>query len=233
MSEQKRILVVVAHADDIDFGAAGSVAHWVSEGAHVTYCIITDGSAGSNDPAVEKMDLIANRETEQRAAAAVVGVQDVRFLGYTDGILQPTLELRRDITRLIREIRPHRVVCQDPTTIFVGNRYINHPDHRAAGEATMYAVFPSAETRPIFPELLLEGYEPHHVDEVYLGLTLHPDVFVDITKHIDLKAQALLCHASQVGQEAIDFIRSWDKETGEKAGCEYAEGFRVMDLSRK
>lgn len=170
-----RILVIAAHPDDIEFGAAGSIARWTGEGAQVTYCIVTDGAAGSNDPNVKREDLIRIRREEQIAAAAVVGVHDVRFLGYPDGTLQHTLELRRDLTRLIRELRPYRVLCFDPTVVFVGvpefGDYINHPDHRAAAEGAIYAVFPSAETRPIFPELLDEGLEPHHVTEVYMMLT--------------------------------------------------------------
>lgn len=229
----ERILVIVAHHDDIEFGAAGSVARWVDEGASVTYCIVTNGAAGSNDPATDITALIETRRQEQNAAAEKVGVHDVRFLDYPDGILQPTLDLRRDLTRIIRDTRPQRVVCQDPTTVYVADRYINHPDHRAAGEAALYAVFPSAESRPIFPELLDEGYEPHHVDEVYLGLTLEPTEYVDISATIERKLEALLCHVSQVGPDVADWVRSWHAENGEKAGCAYAETFRVMNLRRE
>lgn len=228
----QRILVVGAHPDDIDFGVAGSVAYWVQQGSQVSYCIITDGSAGSNEPDIDLRALIANRQEEQRAAAAVVGVTDVRFLGYRDGTLQPTLELRRDLTRLIRELKPERVVCQDPTTVLVGNGYINHPDHRAAGEATLYAVFPSAETRPVFPELLAEGYEPHHVNEVYLNLTMQPDTFVDISAVIDTKIAALVCHRSQVTAETAQWLRERNAEAGAEVGYAYAEGFRVMQFFR-
>jgi LmbE family N-acetylglucosaminyl deacetylase len=224
----RRVLVIGAHPDDIEFGVAGSVARWVHEGAQVTYCVITDGSAGSNEPGIDLDELRAVRRREQTAAATTVGVQDVRFLGYTDGILQPTMELRRTLTRLIRELRPDRVVCQDPTTIFAGDSYINHPDHRAAGEASIYAVFPSAETRPIFPELLAEGYEPHHVNELYLNLTLHPNYRLDISETIDLKMQALRCHASQVGEDGADWMRQRNAEAGQDYGYAYAEVFRVM-----
>jgi LmbE family N-acetylglucosaminyl deacetylase len=227
----ERILVIAAHPDDIDFGVAGSVAQWVGAGAQVTYCIITDGSAGSNEPDTDLAELAQQRQQEQRAAAAAVGVHDVRFLGYRDCYLQPTMMLRRDLTRIIREIRPQRVVCQDPTSVFVEGRYINHPDHRAAGEAAIYAVFPSAETRPSFPELLEEGYEPHHVDEVYLTLTLQPDTYVDIGATMERKIAALLCHESQVGQEAADWIRERNAEMGKAAGCAFAEAFRVMRLT--
>jgi LmbE family N-acetylglucosaminyl deacetylase len=144
-----RILVIAAHHDDIEFGLAGSVALWTDQGAEATFCIVTDGSAGSNDPHVDLAELVERRKDEQRRAAEIVGVKDVRFLGYQDGVLEPTLELRRDLTRLIRELKPHRVVIPDPTVRYFGDFYINHPDHRAAGEAASYAVF-SAETRPVF-----------------------------------------------------------------------------------
>lgn len=228
----ERILVIVAHHDDIEFGTAGSVAHWVAAGAHVTYCIITDGASGSNDPAANLAALMEKRQHEQQAAARIIGVEDIRYLNYRDGVLEPSIALRRDLTRLIREIRPGRVVCQDPTTVFVGNGYINHPDHRAAGEAAIYATFPSAESRPIFPELLLEGYEPHHVDELYMTLTVQPDCFIDITATMDRKLEALLCHASQLGADAADWIRERNAEMGKQAGYTYAEAFRVMNLHR-
>lgn len=223
-----RILVIAAHADDIEFGIAGSVARWTDEGHEVAYCLITDSSAGSNDPNVDPRALAELRRDEQIAAAAAVGVQMVRFLGYADGTLQPTLELRRELARLIREWKPQRVVCQDPTTVFVDTNYVNHPDHRAAGEAAIYAVFPSAETRPIFPELLSEGFEPHKVQELWLTLTLNPNTFVDISTTIDRKIEALLFHRSQVGPEAAEWVRQWNAEAGQQAGCAFAEGFRVM-----
>ncbi len=226
----QRILVIAAHADDIEFGMAGSVARWTDEGHEVAYCLITDSSAGSNDPNADPHALAELRHAEQIAAAAVVGVSIVHFLGYADGTLEPTLELRRELTRLIRELKPQRVVCQDPTTVFVDKNYINHPDHRAAGEAAIYAVFPSAETRPIFPELLNEGFEPHKVEELWLTLTVTPDTFVDISATIDRKIEALLCHRSQVGPEATEWIRQWNAEAGQQAGVAFAEGFRVMRL---
>lgn len=224
------ILVIAAHADDIEFAAAGTIAGWVASGHPVIYCIVTDGSAGSNEPGIDLVALAARRQDEQRAAAAVLGVHEVRFLGYRDGVLQPTLELRRELTRLIREIRPFRVLCQDPTLIFAGSTYINHPDHRAAGEAAIYAVFPSAETRPIFPELLAEGYEPHKVRELYLMFPPAPDLYLDISDRIEQKIESLLCHRSQLGPEVAEWVRKWDAENGAKIGTAYAEAFRVMRL---
>jgi len=226
-----RILVIAAHPDDIEFGMAGSAALWVEAGAQITYCLVTDGAAGSNEKDIVPADLIKRRKEEQLDAAKVVGVRDVRFLDYADGTLQPTLQLRRDLTRVIREVRPHRVVINDPTTVLLsgeGESYINHPDHRAAAEAALYAVFPSAETRPIFPELLEEGFEPHHVVELYLQLTEKPDTAIDITSVHDRKIQALLCHRSQLNEDSIEFIRKYDHFTGEQVGVEYAEVFRVM-----
>lgn len=227
-AKPQHILVIVAHPDDIEFGVAGSVARWVDEGIQITYGIVTDGAAGSNEPSVDLKVLANQRQAEQCAAAEAVGVRDVRFLGYPDGVLQPTMELRRDLTRLIRQVKPDRVVCQDPTMVFSGDDYINHPDHRAAGEAAIYAVFPSAETRPVFPELLEEGYDPHHVSELYLTLTPQPNTHIDITTTIERKIAALLCHKSQVGPEVGDLVREWNSEAGKEIGVPFAERFRVM-----
>jgi LmbE family N-acetylglucosaminyl deacetylase len=223
-----KILVIAAHPDDIEIGVGGTLARWVEQGAQVSYAIVTDGAAGNNDPGTDLVALAAQRQEEQRAAAALLGVHDICFMGHPDGVLEPTLTLRRDLTRLIRQVRPDRVVCQDPTTVLVGDGYVNHPDHRAAGEAAIYAVFPSAVSRPIFPELLDEGLEPHQVKELYLTLTLNPDVYVDVTGTMDRKVEALLCHQSQVGQEAEEWIRGRNAEMGKEIGVSYAEAFRVL-----
>lgn len=238
LSEPIRILVAMAHHDDIEFGIGGSVARWVAEGAEVTYVIITDGGAGSNEPGVLRADLVERRRLEQLAAAAAVGVRDVRFLGYKDGELIASMELRRELTRIIRAVKPYRVVLQDPTTVFFGANYINHPDHRAAGEAVTYATFPSAESRPIFAELLDEGYEPHHVSEVYMTLSLLNTHFVDVTTTIELKLAALRAHVSQIGEGeaaekgALGWVRERTAENGALVEVAYAEMFRVMDFSR-
>ncbi len=231
LTKPLRILVIVAHQDDIEFGAAGSVMRWTDAGAQVTYCIVTDGAAGSNEKGVDYADLVRRRKAEQMAAAKIAGVTDVRFLDYADGTLQPTLELRRDLTRLIREVRPDRVVISDPTLVLLhedGGSYINHPDHRAAAEAALYAVFPSAESRPIFPELLDEGFEPHHVNELYMQLTEKPNIAVDITPVHERKLEALLCHRSQLSEEVREWVSKFDHRAGEEVGVEYAEIFRVM-----
>ncbi|MBK8034771.1 MAG: PIG-L family deacetylase [Chloroflexi bacterium] len=226
-----KILVIVAHPDDIEFGSAGSVAVWTGAGAEVTYCIVTDGAAGSNDKDVVYNQLVERRQAEQLEAAELVGVKDVVFLGYADGALTPSLELRRDLTRLIRRLRPDRVLIMDPTQVLIsgeGFDYINHPDHRATGEASLYAIFPSAETRPIFPELLDEGLEPHHVNEVYLMMSDKPNIAIDVTAVWDKKIQSLLAHRSQVGEDVADMIRRWDEATGKEVGVPLAENYRVM-----
>lgn len=228
----ERALAVFAHCDDIEFGACGTVARWVAAGAQVTYCIVTDSGAGGNDPGIDLEKLKQTRRQEQIDAADAVGVQDVRFFeGYQDGTLQPTMALRKQITALIRETRPDTVVTFDPETVFSADRgYVNHPDHRAVAEATLYAVFPSAGSRPIFADLLDEGLEPHDVMWLYMTLTNHPDLHVDITDVIERKTAALRCHASQYGDDVVQMVVGWNKEAGEQVGTGYAESFRTLKL---
>lgn len=227
-----RVLIIAAHPDDIEIGAGGAIARWTDEGIAVTFCIVTDGSAGSNDPNVDVRELVGVRQQEQREAAACLGVTDVRFLGYPDGAMEPTLALRRDLTRIVREVRPDRVVITDPTTVLVeddGFHYINHPDHRAVAEAALYAVFPSAESRPIFSELLEEGLEPFHVNELWMMLTNKPNMVVDISQQHERKIASILCHHSQLpGPEAIQFVHQFDTRVGEKIGAAHGEEYRVM-----
>jgi LmbE family N-acetylglucosaminyl deacetylase len=230
---QLRILGIFAHPDDSEFTCGGSAAVWADQGAQITYVIVTNGAAGSNDPNQDLGELVRLREAEQRAACNVLGVQDVIFLGYADGTLQPTLELRRDLTRIIRQLKPDRVITGDPTAVLYGNDYINHPDHRAVAEAAIYAVFPSAVTRPIFPELLAEGYEPHQVKEVYISADGANTTYVDISGVLDRKIEALRCHKSQLDPGDGKWIRDWAAETGKAGNLEYAEAFRVMTLVRE
>jgi LmbE family N-acetylglucosaminyl deacetylase len=226
-----RVLGIFAHPDDSEFSCGGSAALWADQGAEITYVIVTNGAAGSNDPNQDLAELVRIREAEQRAACAILGVRQVIFLGYADGTLQPTIELRRELTRIIRQLKPDRVVTGDPTAVFYGDDYINHPDHRAAAEAAIYAVFPSAVTRPIFPELLAEGYEPHQVKEVYInGDEAHANTFVDISSTLDRKIEALRCHKSQLDPGDGQWVREWAAQTGKARELAYAEAFRVMKL---
>jgi len=228
----ERVLVVTAHPDDVDFGAAGSVATWTEAGVSVAYCIATDGEAGGSDRTVSRADMAATRQREQRAAAAEVGVTDVTFLGYPDGRLTPTLDLRRDISRVIRRFRPDRVVAQSPERNWA-RIYASHPDHLAAGEAAICAVYPDARNPFAFPELLEEGLEPHTVPELWIMATERADRVVDATEFFALKLAALRSHRSQVGDgehlEAL--LRQWMSGTALAAGLpdgHLAEAFHVV-----
>ena len=228
----ERILVVTAHPDDVDFAVAGSVAVWVKAGIEVAYCIVTDGDAGGSDQSISRPDMAALRRVEQRAAAAEVGVNDVTFLGYPDGRLTPSIELRRDISRQIRVVRPQRLVCQSPERIW-DRIFASHPDHLAAGEAAVCAVYPDARNPFAHPELLDEGLEPYSVAEIWLMAAPKPNRAVDITDTFDRKIAALRRHRSQVGEgEWIDErIRTWTDATARQAGLaegHLAEAFQVV-----
>ena len=206
-----KILVVTAHPDDVDFGAGGSVASWGAEGHEVAYCICTRGEAGEAPPEVPRAEVPARREREQRVAAAVLGVTDVTFLEFEDGRLQHTLELRRDISRVIRQVRPERVVTHSPVRMWE-RVYASHPDHLAAGEATMAAVYPDARNPHAHPELLTAGYEPWTVSEIYVMSAAQGEpVYLDITDAIDKKVEALRAHASQTGSmtDLAERMREW------------------------
>jgi LmbE family N-acetylglucosaminyl deacetylase len=225
-------LVVAAHPDDIEFGCAGTVARWVAEGARVTYALLTNGAAGSSDPKMTRQRLAELREAEQRAAAKVVGVEDVDFLDYEDGLLEPSLEVREQVVRLIRRRRPEVVVTTDPTTRYYADRYINHPDHRAAGEVTLAAVIPGSDTRLAYPELLDEGLEPVKLTGVWLMMGMEPNVVVDIGDYVDRKLESLRCHVSQIGDEPSAEQAGWVTGMAEFTAADepfqYGEAFRVF-----
>lgn len=229
-----RVLCVNAHPDDQEFTVGGTLAKWVRDGAYVVTVVITSGDAGSNERTemtMTKTKLAELRELEQRAASAVLGVQETIFMHYGDGTLQPTIDLRRDLTRLIRKYKPDVVVCGDPTARFYGNSYMNHPDHRAAGDATCDAVFPSAGTRFIFPELLAEGYEPHEVRRVFLHGSEKSDTWVDISDTLQVKVDALKAHVTQLGDwDPLERMTEWASEEGKEKGLAAAESYRVMIL---
>ena len=228
----RKILCIAAHPDDNEFTVAGSVAKWTSEGREVTFCLVTTGGAGTNEHTPSSEGLIPIRERESREAARILGVKDVVFLGYQDGIVEPTIGLRRDPTRVIRRHRPDVVVCGDPTKRWYGNEYLNHPDHRAVASAALDAVFPSAETRAIFPELLTEGLDAHKVKEVWITGAMPPDAWIDIGDTLETKCASLKAHVSQVGpgEWVDDLLRGWAARDGKRAGVKYAEAFRRMVL---
>ena len=232
----RRVLGVTAHPDDVDFGSAGTVAAFTAAGVHVTYCVITNGEAGGSDRAIARADMAALRQDEQRAAAAVVGVSDVRFLGHLDGMVQATPELRRDISRVIREVRPERVLTQSPDRNwdFI---YASHPDHLAAGEAAVCAVYPDSRNPFAHPELLeAEGLEPWTVPELWLmGPGKQPGIAVDTTTTVERKVAALLCHKSQIPDpdgvttRIMDGARAQAEAAGLADGSS-AELFRVIRI---
>ena len=224
---------MVAHADDAEFGAAGTIAKWArGEGKDVYYVVATNGNKGSGDPSMTQEKLAKIRQEEQLAACEVLGVKDVVFLGYPDGELVPSLQLRRDLTREIRRFKPDIALCPDPTTYYFGNQYVNHPDHRAIGEAALGAIFPSARDRLTFAELLANGFEPHKVKELYLTLNNTPDTWVDISDFIEIKLAALREHKSQMGDmvEVEKRIRERAETAAAGQGMKYAETFKRMIL---
>ena len=223
----KRGMVIVAHPDDAEFGCSGTVAKWCRDGMEVVQVICTDGSKGSSDPNMTSAELAEIRMREQRNAARVLGVKEVVFLGYEDAMLVPTLELRRDITREIRRHRPQVVICPSPVRSLTDGPYIGHPDHIAAGEAALAAVFPTARDRLTFPELLEEGLEPHNVEEVLITDRSNADTWIDVSEVIEVAIKALQQHESQVGHfDVAKGMRRWRSMTGESKDMAYAESFK-------
>src|SRR5881397_3173059 len=224
-------LVLFAHPDDAEFMCGGTVARWARDGCDVHYVVITDGSAGSNEPGVTREGLRPVREGEQRAAAAVLGVKSVTFLGEVDGMLEVTLETRRKVCREVRRLRPEVLVAPDPSRLWFGNGYINHWDHKQAGLLALTAVMPDAPSRPMFPELLDEDIEPFEVPNLWLT-TEEPDVYVDITDTIETKLAALAEHASQGTEDAVPWVRKRAEELGAQSGQGFAlaEGFKALRL---
>src|SRR4051812_28181383 len=232
-SEVQRALCVMAHPDDVDFGSAGTVATWVKQGIEVSYCLITDGDAGGFDPSVPRAEIAGIRRAEQTAAAEEVGVTDLTFLGYPDGRLESTMDLRRDITRVIRQKKPDRVLCQSPERNYA-RIFASHPDHLAAGEATLCAVYPDSRNPFTFTELMDEGCEPWTVREVWMGAMQNPNRFVDITDTVDMKLAALRRHVSQLpdADATMDRVRQWTSATAKAAGLpdgSFAEGYFVIE----
>ena len=233
-SSIERALVVTAHPDDVDFGAGGTVATWTAEGIEVAYCICTDGDAGGFDPEVPRGEIAGIRQAEQRAAAKELGVEDVTFLGHPDGRLASSVELRRDISRVIRQKRPQRVVIQSPERNWE-RIYASHPDHLAAGEAAISAVYPDARNPFAHLELAAEGLEAWTVAEVWVmgGTSAGPNRYVDITDVFDRKLAALRAHESQTAhmEDLEGMLRGWLGMQAVNAGFaegRLAESFRVV-----
>ena len=227
ISPLERVLVIFSHPDDAEFGAAPTIAALAAGGARVDYLVTTDGGKGSDDPAVTSDELAATRANEQRAAADLLGVTEIVHLGYPDGYLVASLELRRDIVRHIRRLRPDVVIAQNPMRRQDGNPFIGHPDHLATGEATLAAVYPAARDRLNFPELLAEGLEPWRVRQVLITGVEQPNLFVDVSNTFQIGLRALLCHASQIAEPgAVEArVRERAEEAGRPAGLAMANAF--------
>lgn len=231
--QPKVVLAIGAHADDIDFGASATVAKWVAGGAEVHYLIVTDGSKGSSDTDMSVERLVRMRQNEQREAAKFLGVKSVKFLGYEDGMLEITMDLKRDIIRAIREIKPDTVITLDPTMVYsTTTNMLNHPDHRAAGQAVLDAVFPLARDHMSFPELYAEGLQPHKTAHLLMINFDRHNYMEDVTDTFDKKHEALRLHASQFNDQS----REWEvttnlaKHFGTLCGHTYAEAFMRIDL---
>src|SRR3981081_3628899 len=226
--EGNSVLVVMAPPDDAEFGCGGTIAKWASAGKEINYVLCTSGDKGSSDPDVIPFRLAQTRRTEQINAAHALGARDVVFLTYEDGTLTNTLALRRDIARESRRFRPDAVICQDPTMRFGGNRYLNHPDHRAAGDACLDAVYPSARDPHVFPELLIEDLKPHKVRGVFMPPSQAPDIWIDITECFERKLDGLRQHVSQVGErfdQVVERIRERSRQTAKLNNLPFESGW--------
>lgn len=233
-AESQLILVVLAHPDDPEFFCGASVARWVAAGHNVRYCLLTCGDKGSQDRTTISEELCSLRQMEQRAAAHILGVNQVRFLNHPDGYLVPDLVLRRDITRLIRQERPDVLVTCDPTTLYIRDERLNHPDHRAAGQATLDAIFPAARDHLTFIELWRDEHlEPHKVKEVWVAGSLNPNVALDVTATWEAKIRALLEHKSQISdpQGLAERMRTRHTPGSTPENPRYEEKFFRLNLS--
>lgn len=224
------VLAIYAHPDDPDVAAGGTLACWAAAGAAVHVCICAVGDKGSMDAAVRPDDLVSLRRQETAAAGAILGVKEHHWLDYRDGDIENTDGLRAELVALLRRVRPDAVLGADPTAVYFGQHYINHRDHRAVGWATLDAVAPAAANPHYFPD----AGPAHRVGALYLSGTLEPDVWVDISATIDVKAAAIACHASQVddtGEWLRGAVRQRAEEAGRQASVPFAEGFRRIQLS--
>jgi LmbE family N-acetylglucosaminyl deacetylase len=228
-----RVLVIVAHPDDADFGVAGTVAKWVRLGTVGRLVCCTSGDAGADDARTDPLELARRREEEQRAAARVVGYETVDFLHRPDGALDNDLALREQLVRIIRQFRPDAVLAIDPTVVIHERGWIQHVDHRMAAVAAIDAVYPAARNAMAFPNLVIdEGLEPHTVKDLYLFFTDSPNVWVDVSDTLDAKLAALREHVSQLRSpgELEEMLRGWSAEAGKRIGVKAAEAFRYVEV---
>jgi LmbE family N-acetylglucosaminyl deacetylase len=224
-------MAIVAHPDDIEFSCAGTLARWARAGARVSFVVCTSGDVGIADDGMTRQKAAEIREAEEREAARIIGATEVIFLREPDGMVQPTLELRKKLVREIRRFRPEVVICGDPTLVWAGENYINHPDHRAVATAAVDAVFPAAGQPHVFEDLAAEGLTAHKVRRVYVANWREGDTYVSIDETIDLKVAALKAHQSQMGDWDVEAnIKQWAAERAKGHEMQYAELYRVVTL---
>lgn len=224
-------MAIYAHPDDIEFSCAGTIARWAKAGTRISYVLCTSGDVGIAEPGMTRQRATEIREAESRQAAEIAGVHEVVFLHEPDGLLEATLLLRKKLVREIRRFRPEVVVCGDPTVIWAGDDYINHPDHRAAALAALDAVFPAAGQPNLFEELAKEGLQAHKVRKVYANTWDQAELYINITETIDIKVNALRAHKSQMGDwDPESQIKEWASERAKGKEMAYAEGYRVVTL---
>ncbi len=230
----KDILVILAHPDDPEFFLGGTIARWIKAGHRVRYVLLTQGDKGAEDGSLTLEEICRIRREEQVNAAGLLGVKSVDFMDYQDGYLMPDLEMRKEIVRWIRRYQPQILVTCDPSNLFPSENYINHPDHRNAGQVVIDAVFPAAGNRFFFPELLDEGYAPHEVEEVWMSLTNTPNVRLDITEYWGVKLKALKHHVSQIGDPETFEKHMLDRaEKDDNGALKYYEQFRTIKFRRQ
>jgi LmbE family N-acetylglucosaminyl deacetylase len=224
-------MAIVAHPDDIEFSCAGTMARWAKAGTRIAYVLCTSGDVGIADPGMTRERAAEIREAEALEAARIAGVTEVVFLREPDGMLQPTLELRKKLVREIRRFHPEVVICSDPTVVWAGDNYINHPDHRAAGTAALDAVFPAAGQPNLFEELADEGLKAHKTRKVYVTGRYQNELFVNIEETMDIKIAALRAHVSQMKDwDPEPMVKQWAAERAAGKEMRYAESFRVITL---
>ncbi|MBN18496.1 MAG: GlcNAc-PI de-N-acetylase [Chloroflexi bacterium] len=235
-NEYSRGMVVVAHPDDAEYGSSGTVARLIREGWEFVYVMCTDGSKGSSEPDMTQSKLSKIRKEEQINAGKVLGLKDIVFLDYEDSYLTPNLDVRKDIAREIRRHKPDIVICQYPMRNLDGSWGVGHPDHIAAGEATLSAIFPTARDRLTFPELLESGLEPHKVAEAWIFGHPEPDLWIDVSAHIETSIDALMQHVSQLPVNDREIVskrmKDWRSERAKGKGMQYAESFKKIPFSR-
>ncbi len=224
-------MAIAAHPDDIEFSYAGTLARWANAGSRISYVLCTSGDVGIDQEGMTREHAAEIREAEQKDAASIIGAEEVIFLREPDGLLQATLDLRKKLVREIRRFRPEVVVCGDPTRVWSGDDYINHPDHRAAASAALDAAFPAAGQPNLFEDLEEEGLKAHKIRKVFVGCWEGGNFFVNIEETIDQKINALKAHRSQMRDwDPSDMVREWGRDSGRGKEMAYAESFRVVTL---